>query len=105
MFSRLNTVSFQGMDVITIDVEVKISSGLPKFPIVGLPDKAVAESRERVGSAFISMGLPLPYHRITANLAPADCKRKGAIMIFPLLSDFSRLCMPFLLMPLPILLS
>lgn len=47
MFSRLNTVSFQGVDVITIDVQVKISSGMPHFSIVGLPDKAVAE-----GSVF-----------------------------------------------------
>lgn len=78
MFSRLNTVSFQGIDVITIDVQVKISSGLPKFPIVGLPDKAVDESRERVRSAFHSMGLSLPYQRITVNLAPADVQKEGS---------------------------
>lgn len=84
MFSRLNTVSFQGVDVITIDVEVKISSGLPKFPIVGLPDKAVAESRERVRSAFHSMGLSLPYQRITVNLAPADVQKEGSHYDLPI---------------------
>jgi magnesium chelatase family protein len=84
MFSRLNTVSFQGVDVITIDVEVKISSGMPNFPIVGLPDKAVAESRERVRSAFHSMGLSLPYQRITVNLAPADVQKEGSHYDLPI---------------------
>lgn len=84
MFSRLNTVSFQGIDVITIDVQVKISSGLPKFPIVGLPDKAVDESRERVRSAFHSMGLSLPYQRITVNLAPADVQKEGSHYDLPI---------------------
>ncbi len=63
MFSRLNTVSFQGVDVITIDVQVQVSTGMPGFSIVGLPDKAVGESRERVRSAFHAMGLSLPYQR------------------------------------------
>jgi magnesium chelatase family protein len=84
MFSQLNTVSFQGIDVITIDVQVKISSGLPKFPIVGLPDKAVDESRERVRSAFHSMGLSLPYQRITVNLAPADVQKEGSHYDLPI---------------------
>lgn len=84
MFSRLNTVSFQGVDVITIDVQVKISSGMPHFSIVGLPDKAVAESRERVRSAFHSMGLSLPYQRITINLAPADVQKEGSHYDLPI---------------------
>ncbi|MBA3813934.1 MAG: YifB family Mg chelatase-like AAA ATPase [Alphaproteobacteria bacterium] len=84
MFSRLNTVSFQGVDVITIDVQVQISSGMPGFMVVGLPDKAVGESRERVRSAFHAMGLSLPYRRITVNLAPADVQKEGSHYDLPI---------------------
>lgn len=84
MFARLNTVSFQGVDVITIDVQVQISSGMPGFTVVGLPDKAVGESRERVRSAFHSMGLSLPYRRITVNLAPADVQKEGSHYDLPI---------------------
>ena len=84
MFSRLNTVSFQGIDVITIEAQVQISSGIPGFSIVGLPDKAVAESKERVRSAFHSMGLSLPYQRITVNLAPADVQKEGSHYDLPI---------------------
>ncbi len=84
MFSRLNTVSFQGIDVITIDVQVQISSGMPGFAIVGLPDKAVGESKERVRSAFHAMGLSLPYQRITVNLAPADVQKEGSHYDLPI---------------------
>lgn len=84
MFARLNTVSFQGVEVITIDVEAQISSGLPRFTVVGLPDKAVGESRERVRSAFHAMGLSLPYRRITINLAPADVQKEGSHYDLPI---------------------
>ena len=84
MFSRLNTVSFQGVDVITIDVQVQVSTGMPGFSIVGLPDKAVGESRERVRSAFHAMGLSLPYQRITINLAPADVQKEGSHYDLPI---------------------
>lgn len=84
MFARLNTVAFQGVDVITIDVQVQISSGLPGFTIVGLPDKAVGESRERVRSAFHAMGLSLPYRRIIINLAPADVQKEGSHYDLPI---------------------
>ncbi len=84
VFSRLNTVAFQGVDVITIDVQVQVSSGMPAFSIVGLPDKAVAESRERVRSAFHAMGLSLPYQRITINLAPADVQKEGSHYDLPI---------------------
>jgi len=84
VFSRLNTVSFQGVDVITIDVQVQISSGMPGFAIVGLPDKAVGESKERVRSAFHAMGLSLPYRRITINLAPADVQKEGSHYDLPI---------------------
>src|ERR1700722_8295977 len=84
MFSRLNTVAFQGVDVITIDVQTQVSSGMPGFTIVGLPDKAVGESRERVRSAFHAMGLSLPYRRITINLAPADVQKEGSHYDLPI---------------------
>lgn len=84
MFSRLNTVAFQGVEVITIDVQVQIASGMPAFMVVGLPDKAVGESRERVRSAFHAMGLSLPYRRITVNLAPADVQKEGSHYDLPI---------------------
>jgi magnesium chelatase family protein len=84
VFSRLSTVAFQGVEVITIDVQVQISAGMPGFTIVGLPDKAVAESRERVRSAFHAMGLSLPYRRITINLAPADVQKEGSHYDLPI---------------------
>ncbi len=84
MFSRLNTVAFQGVEVITIDVQAQISSGMNRFTIVGLPDKAVAESRERVHSAFHAMGLSLPFQKITINLAPADVQKEGSHYDLPI---------------------
>ncbi len=84
MFSRLNTVSFQGVDVITIDVQAQLSSGQNRFMIVGLPDKAVAESRERVQAAFHALGLAFPYQRITINLAPADVQKEGSHYDLPI---------------------
>jgi magnesium chelatase family protein len=84
MFSRLNTVAFQGVDVITIDVQAQVSSGMPNFMVVGLPDKAVGESRERVRSAFHAIGLSLPYRRITINLAPADVQKEGSHYDLPI---------------------
>ena len=72
MVARVATVAFTGIDVKEVDVQVRIANGLPAFTIVGLADKAVAESRERVRAALESMGLSLPPKRITVNLAPAD---------------------------------
>jgi magnesium chelatase family protein len=78
MVARVNTVAFQGIDVLDVDVQVQITQGLPSFSIVGLPDKAVAESRERVRAALAAMGLALPPRRITVNLAPADLLKEGS---------------------------
>ncbi len=72
MAARVNTVAFLGFQVLDVDVQVHISTGLPACTVVGLPDKAVAESRERVRAALNSMGLALPPKRITVNLSPAD---------------------------------
>lgn len=78
MVAHINTVAFQGIEAVAVDVEVQITSGLPAFMIVGLADKAVAESRERVRAALSAIGLGLPPKRITVNLAPADLPKEGS---------------------------
>ena len=84
MVARVNTVAFQGIDVLAVDVQVQISSGLPSFAVVGLPDKAVAESRERVRAALNALGLSLPPKRITVNLSPADLLKEGSHFDLPI---------------------
>jgi len=76
MVARITTVAFQGIEAIQVDVQVLIAPGRPVFNIVGLPDKAVAESRERVQAAVHASGLALPPKRITINLAPADLPKE-----------------------------
>ncbi len=78
MVSRVATVAFRGIEAVPVDVQVLLSSGLVAFSIVGLPDKAVAESRERVRAALHAIGLALPAKRITVNLAPADLPKEGS---------------------------
>ena len=78
MLSRINTIAFNGLETLDVDLQVQITSGMPAFTIVGLPDKAVGESRERVRAALNSMGLSLPAKRITINLAPADLIKEGS---------------------------
>ena len=68
MVARVNTVAFHGIRVMDVDVQVQMAPGLPTFTVVGLPDKAVTESRERVRAALTAMGLALPPKRITVNL-------------------------------------
>ena len=84
MVARVNTVAFQGIEVLDVDVQVQTTSGLPAFTIVGLPDKAVAESRERVRGALYAAGLALPSKRITVNLAPADLTKEGSHFDLPI---------------------
>ena len=72
MAAQVRTVAFHGVEVIEVEAQVTITSGLPAFTVVGLPDKAVAELRERVRAALTSLGLALPPRHITVNLAPAD---------------------------------
>ncbi len=84
MVARTHTVSFQGIKIQDIDVQVHIASGLPGFTIVGLPDKAVGESRERVRAALTALGLSLPASRITVNLAPADVSKEGSHYDLPI---------------------
>lgn len=78
MVTHISTVAFQGVDVQHVDVQVQISSGLAGFTIVGLADKAVAESRERVRAAIHALGLSPPAKKITVNLAPADLVKEGS---------------------------
>lgn len=84
MVARISTVAFQGIDVVDVDVQVQIGAGLPAFTLVGLPDKAVAESRERVRAALTALGLALPPKRITVNLAPADLAKEGSHFDLPI---------------------
>ncbi|TPW30891.1 YifB family Mg chelatase-like AAA ATPase [Martelella alba] len=78
MVSRVNTVAFQGIEGVPVDVQVMVAPGKLGMQIVGLPDKAVAESRERVQAALHASGLALPAKRITINLAPADLPKEGS---------------------------
>jgi len=84
MVARIATVAFQGFEVLDVDVQVHMSPGLPAFTIVGLPDKAVGESRERVRAALSAIGLSLPSERITVNLSPADVLKEGSHFDLPI---------------------
>ena len=77
-------MAFHGVEVVDVETQVTIASGLPAFTIVGLPDKAVAESRERVRAALSTLGLALPPRRITVNLAPADVLKEGSHFDLPI---------------------
>ncbi len=85
MVARLNTVAFEGISTKDIEVQVQLSNGLPAFNIVGLPDKAVAESKERIRSALHAIGLSLPSKRITVNLSPADLHKEGSYFDLPII--------------------
>jgi len=84
MVARIETVAFQGVEARPVDVQVHMASGVPGFTIVGLADKAVGESRERVRAALNAIGLGLPPKRITVNLAPADLPKEGSHYDLPI---------------------
>lgn len=84
MVTRVPTVAFEGIEARAVDVQVQILPGSVNFTIVGLADKAVAESRERVRGALIACGLALPAKRITVNLAPADLPKEGSHYDLPI---------------------
>src|SRR5579863_9791861 len=84
MVARVSTVAFEGVETRPVDVQVHIANGIVAFNIVGLADKAVAESRERVRSALVASGLALPAKRITVNLAPADLPKEGSHYDLPI---------------------
>jgi magnesium chelatase family protein len=84
MVARVRTVAFHGVDVVEVETQVTITAGLPAFTVVGLPDKAVAESRERVRAALAALGLALPPRHITVNLSPADVLKEGSHFDLPI---------------------
>src|ERR687887_2719387 len=84
MAATVATVAYLGLEARAVEVQVQLTSGVPKFTIVGLPDKAVAESRERVRAALHALGLALPPKRITVNLAPADLLKEGSHFDLPI---------------------
>lgn len=85
MFAKIISVGLFGMEAYMTGVEADISGGMPRFDVVGLPDTAVSESRERVRSAIKNNGFDFPPSRITINLAPADIKKEGPIYDLPIL--------------------
>lgn len=84
MVSRVLTVAFQGIDAVPVDVQVMVAPGKIGMSIVGLPDKAIAESRERVQAALHASGLAMPPKRVTVNLAPADLPKEGSHYDLPI---------------------
>ncbi|MCD6407204.1 YifB family Mg chelatase-like AAA ATPase [Candidatus Aerophobetes bacterium] len=84
MLAKVNTFSLLGIEAFPVKVEVDISSGLPSFHIVGLPDPSVREAKERVISAIKNSQFPFPSRRITVNLAPADVKKEGSLFDLPI---------------------
>lgn len=85
MVSKIYSMGLYGMEAFPVEVEADLSQGLPAFELVGLPDAAVKESRDRVRSALKNCGFDFPVSRITMNLAPADKKKEGPIYDLPLL--------------------
>jgi magnesium chelatase family protein len=84
MLAEVQTVAFEGVEAKSVAVECALSAGLPAFAIVGLPDKAVSEARERVRAALAALSIALPSKRITINLAPADMPKEGAHFDLPI---------------------
>jgi magnesium chelatase family protein len=84
MVSRVRTVAFQGIEAVPVDVQVMVAPGKAGMQIVGLADKAVAESRERVQAALHASGLSMPAKKVTVNLAPADLPKEGSHYDLPI---------------------
>jgi magnesium chelatase family protein len=84
MVALVSTVAYLGLEARTVEVQCQVAAGVPAFIVVGLPDKAVAESRERVRAAIAALGLSLPPKRITVNLSPADLPKEGSHYDLPI---------------------
>src|SRR5215212_8676062 len=84
MAATVATVAYLGLEARAVEVQVQLTAGLPRFTIVGLADKAVAESRERVRAALAAIGLALPPKVITVNLSPADLPKEGSHYDLPI---------------------
>ena len=84
MVARAYTVAFEGVSARTVEVQCAVTPGMPAFSIVGLPDKAVSEARDRVRAALSAMAIALPNKRITINLSPADLPKEGSHFDLPI---------------------
>jgi len=84
MVAIISTIAFDGINARPVDVQVQVANGMPAFTIVGLPDKAVSEAKERVRAALSSISLTLPPGRITVNLSPADIPKEGSHYDLPI---------------------
>lgn len=84
MVALISTVAYLGLEARAVEVQCQVAPGMPGFALVGLPDKAVGESRQRVSAALTAMGLALPPKRITINLSPADLPKEGSHYDLPI---------------------
>lgn len=87
MITRAFSVCFEGIEPQLVEIECAISPGLPAFSIIGLPDKAVSEARDRIRSALGALSIALPSRRITINLSPADMPKEGSHLDLPIALD------------------
>lgn len=85
MFSRTNSMGLYGIDSYMVGVEVDFGQGLPRIDLVGLPDTAVNEAKNRVRSAIKNSGFSFPQSRLTINLSPADIRKEGPVYDLPIL--------------------
>jgi len=85
MVSKVRSLGIQGIGGYEVSVEIFLSGGLPQFDVVGLPDAAVKEARDRVRAAIKNNGLSFPVSRVTVNLAPADTRKAGTVYDLPIL--------------------
>ena len=81
---RATSLSLLGIEAVAVEVEVDVSAGLPRFSIVGLPDAAVQEARERVRVAISNSGFRFPTKKVIVNLAPANLRKEGAAFDLPI---------------------
>ena len=84
MIAKIRSSAILGLDALLVDVELDVALGLPMFTIVGLPDAAVKESKDRVRAALKNTGFNFPVKKITVNLAPADVKKEGSAFDLPM---------------------
>ena len=84
MITKINSVGLTGLDGFCIRVETDISNGIPAWDVVGIPDMAVKESKERIKSALKNSGLMIPGKKILVNLAPADIRKEGTCLDLPI---------------------
>ncbi len=84
MVALAYTVAFDGIEARLVEVQCAVSAGMPNFSIVGLPDKAVSEARERVRAALSALAIALPAKRITVNMSPADMPKEGSHFDLPI---------------------